>query len=251
MSEIEINVENVQAETSEGHSGVHVPALKPETLFNIGPITVSNAMFSGFIVTILICILIAYVKKHIRLVPTRVQVVAEAVVNMFYEPLIDAYHDRALAKKHAAIITSFFILIIVSNLLPALPIIPSLRWGHEVEVARPVTSHYSFTLALAMISLVIAHILGLAHHGWGHVGKFFKFAELFKIKKIMDLPNVLIEIFVGILEVFGEFSKIISLASRLFGNLLAHEAIMAVIFGISVYTQFLAPIPFYLLGFLV
>jgi F-type H+-transporting ATPase subunit a len=248
MSEEINNIE--EAEGGESHS-IHVPPLKPEILFDLGPVHVTNAMFSSLIITILIIAFVSYLKKRITLIPSRIQIIAEMIVNMFYEKFADIYQDRTLARRHTAIIASFFIFIFITNLLPMMPIISSLKWNHELHLARPATSHYAFTLALAMLSLFIAHLIGLMHNKLGHINKFIRFEAVLKIRKLKEIPNAIFEIFFGLLEVIGEFSKVLSLASRLFGNLIAHEIVIAVIMGISVYTQFVAPVPFYIMGFIV
>ncbi len=48
--------------------------------------------------------------------------------------------------------------------------------------------------------------------------------------------------FVGILELMGEFTKIVSFAFRLFGNIFAGEVLLVVI---SFLTKVVAPMPFY------
>lgn len=251
MSEQEIKSGESVVEGSEEHGTIHTPPIKPEVLFNIGPVPVSNTMFASLMVTVLIFAFIFYLRKRITLIPSRIQIIAEAVVDMFYEKFVYIYEDRDLARKHAAIIVSFFLFIFITNLLPMMPIISSLKWDGEIHLARPATSHYAFTFALGTISLFAAHLIGLMHHGFGHVNKFIRFRAILAIRKLKDIPNALFELFFGLLEVIGEFSKILSLASRLFGNIIAHEIIIAVISGISVYTQFFAPVPFYIMGFLV
>ena len=50
------------------------------------------------------------------------------------------------------------------------------------------------------------------------------------------------------MDIVGEFAKIVSLAARLFGNVFAGEVMVAVISGLSAYTQFVVPLPFYVLS---
>jgi len=52
----------------------------------------------------------------------------------------------------------------------------------------------------------------------------------------------LIELFVGLLHVLGEFSRIISFTFRLFGNIFAGEVLLLVI---SYLAPYVAPVPFY------
>jgi len=53
---------------------------------------------------------------------------------------------------------------------------------------------------------------------------------------------------VGILEIVGEFTKIVSLSFRLFGNIFAGEVVLATVASIF---AFVLPLPFYFLEIIV
>jgi len=72
-----------------------------------------------------------------------------------------------------------------------------------------------------------------------YLGRFFNFKN----------PILL---FVGILELMGEFTRIISLSMRLFGNLFAGEVLLIVVStGIHWALAYLVPLPFLALELLV
>jgi len=71
---------------------------------------------------------------------------------------------------------------------------------------------------------------------------------LFKVRSVAGLLKALLDIFLGFMDIIGELAKIVSLSARLFGNVFAGEAMVAVITGISAYTQFIVPMPFYILS---
>ncbi len=96
---------------------------------------------------------------------------------------------------------------------------------------RAPTSDVSATLALALISVLSINILGVKSLGLGYFKKFFNFKDPMSA-------------FVGILETISEFSKIVSFAFRLFGNVFAGEVLLLVITSI---TFGLATLPFLLL----
>lgn len=106
---------------------------------------------------------------------------------------------------------------------------------HLVSLNRNLTSDINATLALAIISLVATHMLSIKALGIKeYLGRFF------------SLNPILL--FVGILELVSEFTKMISLSFRLFGNIYAGEVVLATI---SSLLAFVAPIPFMLLEILV
>jgi F-type H+-transporting ATPase subunit a len=98
-----------------------------------------------------------------------------------------------------------------------------------VPYFRAGTADLNTTLALGTISMVLVQIFGVMHLGVGYLKKFINFAG----------P---IDFFVGILELVGDFSKIISFAFRLFGNIFAGEVLLVVITSL---TKVVAPMPFY------
>jgi F-type H+-transporting ATPase subunit a len=100
--------------------------------------------------------------------------------------------------------------------------------GHGTALLRGANADLNMTLALALISVVLTQFFGLRYAGLGYLKKFFNFSS----------P---INVFVGILELVGEFSKIISFSFRLFGNIFAGEVLIAVMgFLLPVFL----PIPF-------
>ncbi|MEK7158525.1 MAG: F0F1 ATP synthase subunit A, partial [Patescibacteria group bacterium] len=105
-----------------------------------------------------------------------------------------------------------------------------------IPLFRSANSDLNTTLALALISVLGTHIFGIITLGfWRHIGKFVNFKLLVK-NPIMFA--------VGILEVFGEVSKIVSFSFRLFGNIFAGEVLLVVM---GTLVSFVAPVPFYFL----
>jgi F-type H+-transporting ATPase subunit a len=92
--------------------------------------------------------------------------------------------------------------------------------GHSKHIFRAPTSDLSFTLALAIISLVVTNTLG------------FMALKKDYIKKFIDLSNPL-NTFIGAVELLSEFSKLLSFSFRLFGNIFAGEMLLVVITGIT------------------
>lgn len=82
----------------------------------------------------------------------------------------------------------------------------------------------NFTLAIALIAVVMTQVLGIQAHGISYFSKFFNIKNVFKVPffGVMDL-------LVGLLEIISEFSKILSFAFRLFGNMFAGLVLVAII----------------------
>jgi F-type H+-transporting ATPase subunit a len=106
---------------------------------------------------------------------------------------------------------------------------------------RPLATDLNFTLALALISVVMTQVVGVRSLGIGYFSKFLNFRALWNFFKN---PIGAIDFFVGLLEIVSEISKILSFSFRLFGNIFAG---MILVFVIGFIMPVLLPIVFYLL----
>jgi F-type H+-transporting ATPase subunit a len=86
---------------------------------------------------------------------------------------------------------------------------------------RSVMTDITAPLAIAIFSFVFVEFWGLQSLGVGYLGKFFAFGSIIK-----KGPMGAIDIFVGILELVSEFSRIVSFTFRLFGNIFAGEVLL-------------------------
>jgi F-type H+-transporting ATPase subunit a len=147
--------------------------------------------------------------------------------------------SMAKAEKYFPLVATIFIFILTSNLLGIFPGVGSLMFeknGTElgappgsIPFLRSPAADLNFTLAFAVISVVVTNIIGMASVGaFKHLGKFFNFKG----------P---IDFFIGILELISEIAKIISLSFRLFGNVFAGEVLLTIV---SFLVPYFVPLPF-------
>jgi F-type H+-transporting ATPase subunit a len=93
-----------------------------------------------------------------------------------------------------------------------------------VPFFRGISVDLNFTLALALISVVMTQVVGIRARGLGYFDKFFNVRNMFKVPFFGAM-----DFLVGLLEVISELSKIISFAFRLFGNMFAGVVLVAII----------------------
>jgi len=137
------------------------------------------------------------------------------------------------------LLASLFIYILFENWFGLLPGVGSIlikNPTHEgpslIPLLRGNNADLNATLSLALLSFILFQIFGIKYLGFrGYLGKFFNFSS----------P---ISFFSGILEVISEFSKIISFAFRLFGNVFAGEVLLTIM---AFLVPILASFPFLLL----
>jgi len=107
--------------------------------------------------------------------------------------------------------------------------------GHEEEHAlceacqvipflRGSATDLNFTIALAVIAVLMTQVYGVWALGPGYFSKFFQFKQLVS-GGIFGLINFA----VGFLELILEFAKILSFSFRLFGNIFAGALLLAIV----------------------
>jgi len=117
---------------------------------------------------------------------------------------------------------------------------PSVPWVITPYLRSPSTD-LNTTASLALIAVIMTQVLGFRALGLSYLTKFFNFKTLF------TSPLGGIDVAVGLLELIGEFARILSFAFRLLGNIFAGSILL---FVMSFLLPFL-PWPFFILEFFV
>lgn len=212
---------------------IHI-SLTAEKLFTIGGVfSITNSLLTSWIALTLLFIFSIIVTYKLTLVPRNLQQIAEIVVEGIYNLFSTILHERI--TTFFPLIATYFLFIITLNWVGLLPGVGTiglhkLTEGHSefIPLFRAGTADLNTTLALAIIAMLVIQISGLKTLGASY------------LKKFVNITNP-IYFFVGILELVSEFSKVISFAFRLFGNIFAGEVLLTVIaFLMPVF----APLPF-------
>lgn len=149
----------------------------------------------------------------------------------FWEILIGGMDDffvenmgRKLADQFFPMLATFALYIAVANLIGLIP-----------GFMSP-TASWNTTLALTIIVWVTHHFIGFREHGLGYYKHFI--GPMWWLVPLM-LP----------IELISNLARLISLSIRLFGNIMAKETLLAILFMLA--GAFFAPLPIMLLGVLV
>lgn len=200
-------------------SGIHV-SLKADPVTTVGPLTVTNSILYGAICAVLLIVLLLIGVRKIKYSPKKsmlgsiIEWLSEFIINLLQGP----FGSRAKAAKYTPVFATFFVFIIFNNLMGLLPVV-----GPQIEVSgapllRPFTADINGTIALSVIAILTVQVLSIKEQGFGgHLKHYFS-----------DRPFNPINFFIGILEVFGELTRIISLSLRLFLNTAVGEILIAV-----------------------
>ncbi len=212
---------------------IHI-SLVAEKLFSVGNgMHITNSILTAWIAMGILLILSLMISKKVKLIPGNLQQMAEIVVEGLYGLFETILHEKITV--YFPLIATFFLYIITLNWMGLLPGvgtvgINTIEEGHKafVPLFRAGTADLNTTLGFALVSILVIQLAGFKTLGFGYLKKFINFKS----------P---INFFVGILELVSEFSKIISFAFRLFGNIFAGEVLLTVI---AFLMPVLAPIPF-------
>lgn len=217
-------------------------SLAPETIFFIHGFAITNSIFTGWATSIVLILLCFMLRGTLKTIPGKFQ----SIVEMGYEWLFDTSKE-IIGREDVAIevipyVLTLFFFILVGNWTEVLPGFGSVGFqeihhGKDllVPLLRPPTSDLNMVAALSVLTVVYVQYIGAKYAGVkGYFGRFFNFSSF-------------IGFFVGVLELIGEFTRIISFSFRLFGNIFAGDVLLAVMFFLTLgMLQFfpILPLPF-------
>jgi F-type H+-transporting ATPase subunit a len=223
-------------------SAIELPP--PDVVFDFSPQTapspppmiyfhpsISSTILTMWIVMALILLLALVATRRMKVVPRRLQNMVEWAYEFGRDFAVGMGGEGA--RRYYPIFAAFFILILFSNwsgLVPPIGKLPQLR--------AP-TSDVNVTIGLALTSFVLFQGEGFHRLGVrGYLSKFFPLGEFRH-----GIGAGILAMYVGIIELFLEFVKPVTLAMRLFGNIYGGEVALAVISALT-----LAVLPVALVG---
>lgn len=240
---------------------IHI-SLQPDILGYIWGFPIANSLILSLITAFLLVGGGFFAAKSLRPIPGKLQNATESIIDTLLDFMTGALGDRKQALQFFPLVASFFLIILLNNWLGVMPGVGSITFegnhaaaqeehvgpeaieevaGEEEHGAAPLfraaNSDLNTTLALALVSVIAIQYYGIRSLGWRvHLSKFFVFTKG---------P---IFFFVGLMELIGEFAKILSFSFRLFGNVFAGEVLLITILTL---VPLLAPAPFFLMEFFV
>jgi F-type H+-transporting ATPase subunit a len=244
-----------------------VVPIAAEPVATIAGFAITNSVVNGLLaVAFFSLVALALGTRRLAMVPKGLQNFAELLLEEMLGFMDRVTGSRATSRKFLPIVGTLFLYILFSNWVGLVPGVGSLGINAVVHgekeflpLFRPVTSDLNATLAMALFSVVISHIIGAVSVGFfRYANKFIKLGDLWHAlvgftkkpigQAIIGLFVAIIEIGVGVIEVISEVAKIISLSLRLFGNVFAGEVLLTVISGLVAYGL---PLPFMALELMV
>jgi F-type H+-transporting ATPase subunit a len=235
--------------------------LAPETVFHIFSLPVTNTIIGAWVSIILLVGLSYIITRKIKLIPSRLQNMLEFTLEGLLNFCKSVAGERN-GRLFFPLVATIFLFVIVNAWLSLLPgfgsILATNPEGEVMHLLRGANTDINMALALALVSFIFVEYFGLKVHGLRYLTKFFNFGSFFKGAHVLVRGNLSgglsgifhggIHIFVGFLEAIGELVRIVSFTFRLFGNMIAGEILILVVFFL---VPLIAVIPFYGLELLV
>ena len=191
--------------------------LAPDIVFHLGVIPISRAVATTWVIMAALTALFWFGLRNPKK-GSPLQTAAEILVETLEDQIRQiAHRDPA---HYLPLLGTLFIFLVVANLSAVLPGV------------KPPTGHLETPAALALIVFFSVHVFGLQAQGLRpYLRHYLK-------------PNILMTP----LNILSELTRTLSLMVRLFGNMMSHEIMLAII---SYLAGLLLPVPFLLLGVLI
>lgn len=201
------NALTVMAAEEEAHGA----EIATHTFFHIGPIPVSDTIFSAWIVMGVLILLSFLATRNLRMVPSGLQNIFETIIEAWMG-IIDRTAGKSGRRFLPVVCTAFFF-ILAANWIGTTPL-----FGNVVGFRSP-NSDLNVTASMAIVVFLLIQ------------GYAIKSAGVANWLKHLVLPNPL--------EIVTELSRPLSLSLRLFGNIFAGSTLVHTMLGLAPFVTFI------------
>ena len=187
-------------------------------LFHIGPVPISKPVVTTWVIMAVITLVSWLGTRRASMEPNALESTLEIIVETISDQI------SAIIQKdtwpYLPLLGTLFLFLVVANLSAVLPDV------------QPPTGHIETPAALAVIVFLSVHYFGVRKRGVGPYLRHY------------TQPSILLTP----LNVLSEITRTFSLMIRLFGNMMSHEFVLAIVVFLA---GLLVPIPFMVLGILI
>jgi len=232
------------------------------------PIPFTNSLLMTIIVDAILLGIAFTTFRNPKLIPVGIQNTVETIIEFFYDFARGV--DRKNVAKFFPLPATIFCFFLVANMLALVPMVgsvgicraeghteepvatesaaavntetvnpfftgwPGACYDHQLMVPlfRAPAADLNVTLAFALVAGIMIEVMGFQALGLGYLGKFF----------INPLKEGFLQTLVGLLELLGEFTRIVAFTFRIFGNIFGGEVVLVVMAYLFPY---ILPLPFY------
>ena len=233
-----LHAEHKEREDGEEKLDDHAREVLEEGPYKGTNFIITNTLLSSWIASIVLIAIFVLGARKAQLVPGRFQNFCEIVIEALLR-FVEGVVGQARARLLFPVIATIFLFVLINAWIGLLPIYPALGTKAdgiiEVHLLRPAGTDINMPLALALVSFVFVEFLGIKMLGIGYLGKFVRVPSLvrgmkalFRFRLLEAFQGLLDFFFVGPLEAFSEFVRLVSFTFRLFGNMTAGEILVLI-----------------------
>lgn len=197
----------------------HIPSLTGEEIFRVGPVSYTNAHFTMLLVIVVLGAVAVLATRNMREIPAGLQNAVELLVQGLDDFVISIGGPNA--RRYLPLFGTLFLFILVSNWLSVVPLIG------QVTLLHAPTADYHITFAMAVVAWVAYQTEGFRVLGLGYTKRWINLSG-FKDGVFIGAIFVL----VGLIELFSEVFRMLTLTLRLWGNVLGGEIMLVVMAGL-------------------
>lgn len=183
--------------------------------------TYPHVVYSWVVMGILI-ISSLLMARGLSLVPSNGQNVMELLIKGMEDFMVDITGEEG--RWLFPLIATIFLYIFSCNIVGLIP-------GFY-----PPTASLNTTASCALVVVIFTHVIGIRYHGMKYIKHF--------LGPVWWMTPIIFPI-----EIIGHLARILSLSFRLFGNMMGHELVLAILFMLA--GAFFAPLPIMALGIFV
>ncbi|MDB5169398.1 MAG: synthase subunit a [Candidatus Saccharibacteria bacterium] len=219
---------------------VHVA---PAQVFNIGGFTITNSILYGWACALVVIIFMVWVARQVTIKPKGgiVQFI-EVGVDFITNLVENAFEDKKIGRKYVPFFVTIFFFILLNNWLGLLPFVGEGFHSGESPLLRPFTGDLNATLAIGAVTMLTVYISSIREAGGP-----LKYLRHFFIGSPLN-PLYFV---IGVLEMFTDLTRVLSLSLRLFLNITIGEIVISVFSYLGHVAAPLSALPFTLLEILV
>lgn len=203
-------------------SGSGIP-LAAEPIVNIFGLHLTNSMLYGLVMAVVVVGLFGYAARYTQTHPTsRFAFAVESLVEFVLQLGEENLGSRKNAVRFMPLLLTLFTFILFSNLCALIPGVGTVNVNHngeQIPLLRAFTTDLNATLAMAILTIGTIQVVAIRELGIKkHLQHYFT-----------NKPWNPMNMFIGLIEVMGEFIRIITLSMRLFGVIYAGEVLIHVV----------------------
>lgn len=215
---------------------VHVA---PAGVVHLAGLTITNSILYGWICTAVIIVLMIWVARRVTVKPQGgiVQFV-EAGVDFVTNMVEGAFDNKAKGRKYVPFFVTLFFFLLLSNWLGLLPGVGEAFHFGSTPLFRAFTADLDGTLAAGIITMGYVYYSSVRESG-----SFLTYLRHF----FVGSPWNPLYFIIGILEMFTDLIRVLSLSLRLFLNVTIGEIVIAVFSYLGHVVAPLTALPFTLI----